>query len=122
MTEELVIQALRMALYRRKITSSVLVHSDRGSQYASNAYQNLLKENGIRCSMSRKDNCWDNAPMESFFKTLKIECVYRQTFKNLESARTIIFNYIEGFYNRQRRHSSLNYLSPMDYELATANL
>jgi putative transposase len=122
MTDELVKEALRMALYRRKINSSVLLHSDRGSQYASKDYQQLLNQHGIQCSMSRKGNCWDNAPMESFFKTLKVECVYRHSFKSLEQARMIIFDYIEIFYNRQRKHSRLNYLSPVNYELATANL
>jgi transposase InsO family protein len=72
--------------------------------------------------MSRKGNCWDNAAMESFFRSLKVECIYHHTFKTREEAKTIIFDYIEIFYNRQRRHSTLNYLSPMNYELATANL
>lgn len=121
MTEELVMNALRMALFRRKIASGLLLHSDRGSQYASNGYQELLKQNGITCSMSRKGNCWDNAPMESFFRTLKVECVYRYTFKTREEAKSVIFDYIEVFYNRQRKHSVLNYLSPMNYELAIAN-
>lgn len=122
MKEELVSDALRMALLRRKMPENLLLHSDRGSQYASRAYQTLLKQYGITCSMSRKGNCWDNAPMESFFKTLKTECVYRQPLQTREEAKARLFDYIEVFYNRQRQHSSLNYLSPMGYELATANL
>jgi len=122
MTEDLVISALRMALFRRKITKPLLLHSDRGSQYASLSYQQLLKEHGIVCSMSRKGNCWDNAPMESFFKTLKVECVYREPLKTHEQAKSVIFDYIETFYNRQRKHSALNYLSPMNYELTAVNL
>ena len=121
MTEDLTINALRMALFRRKVTSGLLLHSDRGSQYASIAYQHLLKEHGILCSMSRKGNCWDNAPTESFFKTLKVESVYRQSFKTREEAKQTIFEYIEVFYNRQRRHSTLNYLSPEEYELTAVN-
>lgn len=122
MTEDLVLSALQMALFRRKIANPVLLHSDRGSQYASLSYQQLLKEHGIVCSMSRKGNCWDNAPMESFFKTLKVECIYRESLKTQEQAKLVIFDYIETFYNRQRKHSALNYLSPMNYELTTVNL
>jgi putative transposase len=121
MTESLVINALAMALFRRKIRGGLLLHSDRGSQYASNAYQQLLKQHGIICSMSRKGNCWDNAPMESFFRSLKTECIYRQIFKTREQARLGVFDYIEVFYNRQRTHSTLHYLSPMNFELAYAN-
>jgi len=121
MTEDLVINALNMALFRRKIPSGLLLHSDRGSQYASISYQQILKHHGIICSMSRKGNCWDNAPMESFFRSLKVECVYRQKFNSREQAKSAIFDYIEVFYNRQRKHSKLNYLSPMNYELAYAN-
>lgn len=122
MTEDLVMNALNMAVTHRTITPGLMIHSDRGSQYASNAYQRLLKEKGLICSMSRKGNCWDNAPMESFFKTLKVECLYRKTLKTREQTKAIVFNYIEVFYNRRRKHSSLNYLSPMNYELAHANL
>jgi transposase InsO family protein len=121
MTEDLVKDALRMALFRRKITSPLLLHSDRGSQYASLGYQELLADHKITCSMSRKGNCWDNAPMESFFRTLKIECVYRHAFKTRDEATLNIFDYIETFYNRQRKHSVLNYRSPINYELAMAN-
>ncbi len=121
MPDELVMNALRMALQHRKISAGLLLHSDRGSQYASSNYQALLKQHGIVCSMSRKGNCWDNAPTESFFKTLKTECVYRQPFQSREQAKAMIFDYIEVFYNRQRKHSALNYLSPKNYELASAN-
>lgn len=122
MTEKLAMSALRMALFRRKVSTGLLLHSDRGSQYASHAYQRLLKEHGILCSMSRKGNCWDNAPTESFFKTLKVECIYRQSFKTREEAKHKIFDYIEVFYNGQRQHSTLNYLSPKQYELTALNL
>lgn len=121
MTQDLAINALRMALFRRKVPSGLLLHSDQGCQYASSAYQQVLKEHGILCSMSRKGNCWDNAPTESFFKTLKVESVYRQSFKTREQAKQTIFEYIEVFYNRQRRHSTLNYLAPQEYELADVN-
>ncbi len=122
MTEGLVIQAVKMALFRRKINTPLLFHSDRGSQYASYAFQQLLAENNISCSMSRKGNCWDNSPTESFFGSLKVECLYQQSIKTREEAKQIIFDYIEVFYNRQRLHSTLNYLSPIDYEKSVANL
>ena len=122
MTEPLVINALNMALFRRKITSGLLLHSDRGSQYAANHFQALLKQNNIVCSMSRKGNCWDNAPTESFFHTLKVECIYQQSLTTREGAKQIIFDYIEVFYNRQRLHSTLNYQSPVDYEKSVVNL
>jgi len=121
MTDNLVINALKMALFRRKIASDLLLHSDRGSQYASRNYQALLKQHGIKCSMSRKANCWDNAAMESFFRSLKVESIYHETFKTREEAKTNIFDYIEIFYNRQRSHSTLNYLSPHDYEKQIIN-
>jgi len=121
MTESLVINSLAMALFRRKITGNLLLHSDRGSQYASYAYQELLKQHSIICSMSRKGDCWDNAPMESFFRSLKVECIYRQAFKSREQAKLVVFDYIEVFYNRQRAHSTLHYMSPMNFELAYAN-
>lgn len=121
MTDELVINALKMALFKRKIASGLLLHSDRGTQYASHDYQTLLKNYGITCSMSGKGNCYDNAPMESFFHSLKIECIYSQVFSTRNEAKSAIFDYIEIFYNRQRKHSSLNYMSPVNYELALAN-
>lgn len=121
MTEELVTAALKMALFRRHIASGLLLHSDRGSQYASTNYQALLKQHGIICSMSRKGNCWDNAAMESFFRSLKVESLYHHSFKTREEAKMAVFDYIEVFYNRQRRHSTLNYLSPIDYEKSVVN-
>lgn len=122
MTAKLVSNALKMALSKREIRAGLLLHSDRGSQYASHEYQTLLKNNKIICSMSRKGNCWDNAPMESFFRSLKVECIYQQAFAQREEAKSEIFSYIETFYNRQRKHSALNYLSPREYELAYDNL
>jgi transposase InsO family protein len=113
---ELVCAALEMAKGRRGEVAGLLHHSDRGSQYASEQYQSLLDKAGACCSMSRKGNCWDNAVVESFFATLKQECVYRQRFVTRAQAQTVIFDYIEVFYNRQRRHSALGYLSPAVYE------
>ncbi len=113
---ELVCAAFAMAKDRRGEVSGLLHHSDRGSQYASGEYQSLLDKSGARCSMSRKGNCWDNAVVESFFATLKQECVYQQRFGTRVQAQTAIFDYIEVFYNRQRRHSALGYLSPAAYE------
>ncbi len=92
-------------------------HSDRGSQYAAGAYQKRLAEHGIVCSMSRKGNCWDNAPMESFFHTLKTELVHHRDYHTRDEARRDIFEFIEIFYNRQRRHSTLGYLSPAQFEV-----
>ena len=89
---------------------------DRGSQYASDDYQELLTKNGMLCSMSRKGNCWDNAPVESFFSTLKRELVFHQRYHTRDEARQSIFDYIERFYNRQRIHSSLGYRTPMEFE------
>ena len=122
MTSNLVISALQMALSRREIGEGLILHSDRGKQYAATDYQLLLKQNRIICSMSRKGNCWDNAPMESFFRTLKVEALYGQRLLNREETKLMIFEYIEVFYNRQRQHSVLNYLSPEEYELAHVNL
>ena len=116
MKESLVMDALKMALFRRKISSNVLLHSDRGSQYASDNFQQLLRDNKIECSMSRKGDCWDNAAMESFFHTLKIECVYHKHYLTRDEAKKSVFDYIEVFYNRQRKHSYLGYKSPDQYE------
>ena len=118
MKEALVIDALKMALFRRKIHSGLLIHSDRRSQYASDCFQALLRANNIDCSMSRKGNCWDNAAMESFFHTLKTECVYHENYATREEAKKSIFDYIEIFYNRLRKHSFLGYQSPEQFELA----
>ena len=115
---DLVTTALEMAIGRQLPDAGLLAHSDRGSQYAGEAYQRLLKDEGITCSMSRKGNCWDNAPMESFFATFKKELVYLEDYKTREEAKQSIFEYIEMFYNRVRRHSALGYVSPTDFEQA----
>jgi transposase InsO family protein len=119
-TSELTLDALNQALGRRQPEPGLLHHSDRGSQYASDDYQSLLEDRRMICSMSRKGNCWDNAPMESFFATLKTELIYDEQFVTREDAKAKIFEYIETFYNRERRHSSLGYQSPANFErLAT---
>jgi transposase InsO family protein len=115
--EQLVQAALKHALTRRRPLQGLLHHSDQGSQYAAMGYQKLLKNHGMICSMSRKGDCWDNAVMESFFATLKTELIYQERFATKEDARLKIFDYIEVFYNRKRRHSSLGYKSPLDFEL-----
>ena len=112
----LVVDALQMAVHRELPESGLVTHSDRGVQYASEHYQTLLKHNGITCSMSRKGNCWDNAPMESFFATLKKELVHRERYQTRSQARHSLFEYIETFYNRVRRHSTIGYLSPVNFE------
>nr|WP_143017541.1 IS3 family transposase [Catalinimonas alkaloidigena] len=112
----LVVNALKMALKNRRPTAELLHHSDRGSQYASQEYQQLLALAEVSCSMSRKGNCWDNAPVESFFATLKRERVYHRHYTTRAEAKRDIFQYIEVWYNRKRRHSSLGYLSPVKYE------
>ena len=114
--EQLVTDALMMAVARRRPHPGLLHHSDRGSQYTSGGYLALLKRHGIEVSMSKKADCYDNALMESFFGTVKEECVYRQTFRTRSQARQVLFEYLEAFYNRQRRHSSLGYISPVTYE------
>jgi putative transposase len=116
MESRLVVDALEMAIQRRLPDETLLAHSDRGSQYASEHYQRLLGRHGITCSMSRRADCWDNAPMESFFASLKKELVHDARFATRAEARAAIFEYIEVFYNRQRRHSSLGYVSPAEYE------
>ena len=116
MESRLVVDALEMAVQRRLPEEKLLAHSDRGSQYASEHYQRLLGRHGITCSMSRRADCWDNAPMESFFASLKKELVHDARFVTRAEARAAIFEYIEVFYNRQRRHSSLGYVSPAEYE------
>lgn len=113
---DLVQNALTMSIWRRGKVKDVIVHSDQGSTYASGRYQKDLAENGLRCSMSRKGECLDNAVAESFFGTLKNELIYHDDYKTRAQARQSIFEYIEIFYNRQRRHASLNYLTPVEYE------
>jgi len=117
MTQELVISALRQAINRYSPPRGVLLHSDRGVQYACKRYRNLLRSHGFVQSMSRKGNCWDNAPMESFFGTLKTELVYHEHYKTRAEARQSIFDYVEGFYNRIRLQQKLGYLSPVDFEM-----
>ncbi len=114
----LVVDALEMAVARRLPEEGLVAHSDRGSQYASEHYQRLLAGHGIVCSMSRRANCWDNAPMESFFASLKKELVHDADYATRAEARASLFEYIEVFYNRVRRHSSLGYRSPVEYERA----
>ena len=111
------LDALQMALTDRQPPQGLLHHSDRGSQYASHEYQQLLAAHGVLSSMSRKGNCWDNAVAESFFATLKLERVYQSHWRTRTQARSEVFEYIEMFYNRQRRHSALGYLSPHEFEL-----
>ena len=117
MTAELVANALIMALGRRARPEQLMHHSDRGSQYTSDDFQRLLKNNGITCSMSRPGNVWDNAAMESFFSSLKTERVNGRQYATRDEARADIFDYIECFYNPKRRHSAIAYLSPMEFEL-----
>lgn len=116
LTTDLATQALTMALWRRKPKGALLHHSDRGIQYAAGDYQELLAEHGIACSMSRKGNCWDNAVVESFFHTLKVELVHDRRYLTRDEARQDIFEWVEVFYNRQRRHSTLGYRSPAEFE------
>jgi transposase InsO family protein len=119
LTADLATQALTMAFWRRKPKPGLLHHSDRGVQYASHDYQARLAGAGVRCSMSRKGNCWDNACVESFFGTLKKELVHDRCYLTREEAKQDLFEYIEVFYNRQRRHSTLGYRSPAEFEAMT---
>lgn len=114
---KLALDALGMALAERQPASGMLHHSDRGSQYASQEYQQLLAHHGILSSMSGTGNCWDNAVAESFFATLKLELVYQTQWRTRAEARSAVFEYLELFYNRQRRHSALGYLCPNEFEL-----
>ena len=116
MTSRLVVDALGMAVHRRLPGEDLVAHSDRGGQYASEHYQQLLAGHGITCSMSRRADCWDNAPMESFFASLKKELVHHEDYQTREEAQASIFEYIEVFYNRRRRHSTLGFKSPVEYE------
>ena len=116
MPAKLVCDALAMAYFRRKPAAGLIAHSDRGVQYASHAYRAQLSQYRMVQSMSRKANCWDNAPMESFFKTLKVELVHRYRYQTRDEARTDIVNWIEGFYNARRLHSALDYQSPVQFE------
>ena len=118
MKTDLVIGAVKMALMCRKVRSPLLLHSDQGSQYAAADYRAILAENGIECSMSRKGCCWDNAVAESFFHTLKTELVYHEDYCSRAEAKASIFEYIEVFYNRQRRHSHIGQMAPLVFESA----
>jgi putative transposase len=116
LTTEIVLHAVKMACFRRKIPWGLILHSDRGVQYTSRNYQILLKEKGISCSMSGTGNCFDNAVAESFFHSIKTELTYHQHYKTREEAKQSIFEYIEVFYNRKRLHSYCQYLSPIQFE------
>jgi putative transposase len=116
MTAQLVADALIMAVWRRGRPDALLHHSDRGSQYTSEQFQKLLADHGITCSMSCSGNCWDNAAMESFFSSLKTERTARKTYRSRDQARADVFDYIEHFYNPKRRHSTIGYVSPMEFE------
>ena len=116
MEASLVVDALHMAVGRRGAPRHLLHHSDQGRQYGSEEFQNALRLQGITCSMSRRGNCWDNAVMESFFSSLKTERVSRSTYPSRRHARADVFEYIERFYNPRRRHSTLNFLSPVQFE------
>lgn len=116
MTSQLVIDALLMAIWRRGRPNELLHHSDQGTQYTSDDFQRVLVAQGIVCSMSRRGDCWDNAAMESFFSTLKTERTSRTNYITRDQARADIFDYIERFYNPRRRHSTLQYLSPVRFE------
>jgi putative transposase len=116
MTKQLVCDALMMALWRRGFPRNVLFHSDRGSQYCSHDYQNMLKHYGLTCSMSRKGNCWDNSVAESFFHTIKTELIYHERYATRENAKQSIFHYIEVYYNKLRRHSTIGSLAPESFE------
>ena len=115
MTADIATDALTMAWFRRKPEAGLIHHSDRGSQYASHAFQAKLAEYGMRCSMSRKGNCWDNAPTESWFGSFKNERVYSERFETRDEVIAMAFEYIEVFYNRKRLHSTLGYKSPMQF-------
>ena len=116
MTAQLVTDALVMAIWRRGKPDALLHHSDRGSQYSSEQFQRLMADNGVICSMSRSGNVWDNAAMESFFSSLKTERIARKLYRTRDEARADVFDYIERFYNPKRRHSTIGYLSPMEFE------
>jgi len=116
MTADLVIDALSMAIWRRGKPDELLHHSDQGSQYTSDSFQRMLKELGIKCSLSRRGECHDNAVMESFYGSMKTEKLHREKYRTRAEARAAVFNYIEGFYNPHRRHSTLGNISPAAFE------
>ena len=116
MSAQFVLDALMMAVWRRGKPQELLHHSDQGSQYTSEEFQRLLVDQGIVCSMSRRGDCWDNAAMESFFSTLKLERAHRRRYRSRDEARADLFDYIERFYNPRRKHSTLGYVSPAEFE------
>ena len=116
MTAQLVTDALIMAIWRRGKPDALLHHSDQGSQYTSEQFQRLMADNGVTCSMSRSGNVWDNAAMESFFSSLKTERIGKKVYRTRGQAKADVFDYVECFYNPTRRHSTLGYLSPIDFE------
>jgi len=120
MRAELTIAALTMAIQRRRPRAGLIHHSDRGSQYAAGDYRDILRAAAVTQSMSRKANCWDNAPMESFFGTLKTELVHQREYLDRDAARRDLFAYIEGYYNRQRIHSAIGYITPDQAEAMSA--
>jgi transposase InsO family protein len=116
--QQLVCDALTMALFRRHFPKGTIIHSDRGSQYCSKRYQQLINNSGLRCSMGRRANCYDDAVTESFFHTLKVELVHREQYRTRRRAKSSIFEYIETYYNRQRKHSAIGHRIPMLFEQA----
>jgi transposase InsO family protein len=118
MTATLVCDALKMAIFRRHRPQGVIVHSDRGSQYCSREHRQLLTDHGLVCSMSKKGDCFDNAAMESWNHSLKVEAIHGERFATREQAKAQVFDYVEVYYNRQRLHSTLGYLSPVEFELS----
>jgi transposase InsO family protein len=116
MTSKLVIDALQMAIWRRKMPRGVIIHSDRGSQYCSHDYQKILADNGFICSMSKKGDCYDNASMESWNHSLKVEAIHGEKFLTRADAKNHVFDYIDVYYNRKRLHSKLGYFSPVNFE------
>ena len=119
MTAQLVTDALVMAIWRRGKPDALLHHSNRGSQYTSEQFQRLMAHHGVVCSMSRSGNVWDNAAMESFFSSLKTERTARKTYRTRAEAKADVFDYIECFYNPKCRHSTIGYLSPVEFEMQT---
>jgi len=120
LTTALPLAALHRAIRARRPQPGLVHHSDRGSQYASGTYQTVLAQHGMRCSMSRAGDCWDNAVVESFFHTLKVEQIHEQRYGTWDEVEQDLGDYIEEFYNRRRRHSTLGYLSPATFELRKA--
>jgi len=121
LTRELTIDALNQAVSRRTLSPGVIFHSDRGGRFACKEFQNLLAKHGMIPSMSRTGDCYDNAITETFFDTLKTELIYFEKYRSRNKARRSIFEYIEVFYNRQRRHSALGYMTPAEFEETSLN-